>query len=90
MKGMPKMARLKGSRRERVETACNSVSIGMEVMKQVPSHTFSGLPLKPTKVPLREYRFWEADMDAESREKELPSTSKRASTTVSNVHISFP
>jgi hypothetical protein len=45
--------------------------------------TFSGLPLKPTNVPLRVYRFWEAEMEAERRENGLLSTSKRASTTVS-------
>ena len=45
--------------------------------------TFSGLPLKPTNVPLRVYRFWEAEMEAERRENGLLRTSKRASTTVS-------
>jgi hypothetical protein len=41
------------------------------------------LPLKPTNVPLRVYRFWEAEMEAERSENGLLSTSKRASTTVS-------
>ena len=41
---------------------------------------FSGLPLNPTRVPLRVYRFWEAEMFAERREKVEPRTSKRAST----------
>ena len=50
-------------------------------------HTFSGLPLKPTNVPLRVYRFWEAEMEAERRENGLLSTSKRASTTVSAMCI---
>lgn len=45
--------------------------------------TFSGLPLKPTSVPLRVYKFWEAEMEAERREKGLLRTSNRASTTVS-------
>ena len=45
--------------------------------------TFSGLPLKPTNVPLRVYKFWEAEIEAERRENGLLSTSKRASTTVS-------
>ncbi len=40
---------------------------------------FSGLPLKPTRVPRRVYRFCEAEMEAERREKVLPRTSKRAS-----------
>jgi len=41
--------------------------------------TFSGFPLKPTSVPFRVYKFCEADMDAERREKGLLKTSKRAS-----------
>ena len=40
---------------------------------------FSGLPLKPTNVPLRVYRFCDAEMDAERREKGVPRTSNRAS-----------
>jgi len=58
---MPRTARLKGSSRERVETA------------------FSAGPLTPTNVPLRVYRFCDADNDTESREKGDPSTSNRAS-----------
>jgi hypothetical protein len=51
--------------------------------------TFSGLPLKPTNVPLRVYKFWEAEMDAERRENGLLSTSKRASTHLSQRCVYF-
>ena len=40
---------------------------------------FSGVPLKPTRVPLRVCRIWEAEMEAERREEDVPRTSKRAS-----------
>lgn len=46
-----------------------------------PPLTFSGLPLKPNSVPFRVYKFCEGEIEAERREKVLPSTSKRASTT---------
>ncbi len=55
MKGIPKNARRKGSRRERVETAYLRCQYLFEDGKDsVICHTFSGLPLKPTSVPLRE------------------------------------
>ena len=40
---------------------------------------FSGVPLKPTRVPLRVWRTWDAEMEADRREDDAPSTSKRAS-----------
>lgn len=45
------------------------------------------MPLKPTNVPLRVYRFWEADIEAERSEKGLPSTSNRASGTSNQLKI---
>lgn len=63
-------------------------SISPSHRKECDVHpTFSGFPLKPTNVPLRVYKFWEAEMDAERRENGLLSTSKRASTTVSAMCI---
>ena len=43
------------------------------------SLTLSALPLSPTNVPRRVYRFCEADSDTERSEYGAPTTSKRAS-----------
>jgi hypothetical protein len=64
----------------------NSISPSHTISCEVHP-TFSGLPLKPTNVPLRVYKFWEAEMEAERRENGLLSTSKRASTSVSAICI---
>lgn len=42
-------------------------------------HTLSALPLSPTNVPRRVYRFCEAESDTERSEYGAPMTSKRAS-----------
>jgi hypothetical protein len=43
------------------------------------SHTLSALPLNPTSVPRRVYRFCEAESDTERSEYGAPTTSNRAS-----------
>jgi hypothetical protein len=73
---MPTGARRKGSRNESVESVCGCQHRNL---KTKGSPTFSTLPLKPTNVPRRVYKFCEAARETERSEKGEPTTSNRAS-----------
>lgn len=70
---MPATVRRNGSSSESVDTAYKVSAVFIRLV--FSAHTFSGFPLKPTRVPFRVYRFCDADTEAERSEDGPPRTS---------------
>jgi len=79
-KGMPRMARRKGSKMDNVDCACLHISNFLRALVLFKALlTFSDFPLTPTNVPLLVYNFCDADKETDKSEYGAPRTSNLAS-----------